>query len=199
MRKIETIWHYLLNTALEKKQYKHTQKDLAQLFKYSISTVNHALTAPASIGAVRKESKFFVLENFQKLLYYWASVRNLQKDIIYQTYYQGNVLSIEGLLPPESIYACYSAAKKILKEPPADYSKVYFYLAEKRINSLVKRFPKIQAGEANIFVLKEPPTMKNYGQITTLPQTFVDIWNLKDWYAQDFFQALEKKIYALLS
>jgi hypothetical protein len=36
--------------------------------------------------------------------------------------------------------------------------------------------------------------MKRFGPVTTLPQTFVDIWNLKDWYGQDFIKRLEEKI-----
>ena len=66
--------------ALEEKQFKHTQQSLAKLFGYSLSTINHALASPSQLGAIRKESKFFVLEDFQKFLYYWASVRNLEME-----------------------------------------------------------------------------------------------------------------------
>lgn len=41
--------------------------------------------------------------------------------------------------------------------------------------------------------------MENYGFKTTLVQTFVDIWNLKDWYSKDFTASLEGKINELLS
>jgi hypothetical protein len=41
--------------------------------------------------------------------------------------------------------------------------------------------------------------MAKYGPVTTLPQTFVDIWNLKDWYGQEFIKRLEEKINAILS
>jgi len=199
MRKIETIWHYILWSALEEKQYKHTQQSLAKLFGYSLSTINHALASPSQLGAIRKESKFFILEDFQKLLYYWASVRNLEKDIIYQTYFDADVLEIEGLLPPESIYAGYSAGRRILKEAPADYSKVYCYLFEVDIVKVKERFPESKKKPANLFILKQHPTMKNYGEISSLPQTFVDIWNLKDWFSHDFTQKLEEKINGILS
>jgi len=199
MKKIETIWHYLLFEALENKKYRHTQQELAKLFGYSLSTVNYALNEPAQIGAVRKESKFFVLENFNKLLYFWASQRALSKDILYQTYLAEPVREIEGLLPPNSIYACYSAARKILGEAAADYSKVYFYFDEKNLAAVKRRFPAVKNKEANVFILKANPSTKKPGRITTLPQTFVDIWNLKDWYSQDFIKALEKKINEKLS
>ncbi len=199
MRKIETIWHHILQQALEKKEYRHTQQSLAKLFGYSLSTVNHALAVPEKIGAIRKESKFFVLVNFTKLLYYWASVRKLDRDIIYQTHYEGNVSEIEGLLPQKSIYACYSAARLIFKEPPADYSKVYFYFSKEDLEQVKQRFPVVKIKESNVFVLQENKVLTDYGTITTLPQTFVDVWNLKDWYGQDFIQAIEKKINAILS
>src|SRR3989339_19156 len=160
MKKIETIWHHILWSALEKRQFKHTQKSLAEFFGYSLSTVNHALTVPSQTGAIRKETKFFVLADFKKLLYYWASIRNLEKDIIYKTNYEASIPEIEGLLPASAIYAGYSAG---------------------------------------LFILKASPTTKKYGAITPLPQTFVDIWNLKDWYGQDFIKKLTEKIDGILS
>ena len=198
MRKIETIWHFLLNSALTEKKFKHTQKGLADFFGYSVSTVNHSLIVPAQIGAIRKESKFFILENFQKMLYYWASMRNLEKDVIYKTHCPSIIKEIEGIIPAEGIFACYSAASRIFNEPPADYSKVYFYLDEQSIEKAKQRFPLVK-GQENVFVLKASVDLKSYGQITTLPQTFVDIWNLKDWYGQEFTKAIENKINGILS
>lgn len=198
MKKIETIWHHLLWLALDKKQFKHTQQELAGHFGYSLSTINHALNVPNQIGAIRKESKFFVLANFRKLLYYWASVRRLEKDISYETHSDLTVFSREGLVLPQGVYAGYSAAGKLLKEPAADYDKVYFYLAEGELEEAKRRFPP-EKGTPNLFVLKMPETMPQYGGITTMPQTFVDIWNFKDWYGHDFTKALEGKMYELLS
>lgn len=198
MRKIETIWHHLLYAALEEKRYKWTQQGLAKDFSYSLSTINYALKTPAKMGAIRKTAKFFVLADFDKLLYYWASVRKLGQDIIYQTFLQETVIEIEGLIPPQSIYAAYSAARKLFNEPPADYSKVYFYYPKADIEKVKTRFPQNETQSPNIFVLSMPPVMTNYGQVTTLPQTFVDIWNLSDWYSRDFTNALTDKIHKLL-
>jgi len=198
MKKIETIWHHLLFSALQG-NYKHTQTELAERFSYSLSTVNHALSIPTSIGAIRKTSRFFVLNDFTKFLYYWASVRNFEKDIIYSTYYNASVTEIEGLINPESIYACYSAGRKILIEAPADYSKVYFYIPENLLDKVKQRFPLTPKKEPNIFVLKMPQFMPTYGNVTTLSQTFVDIWNLRDWYGKDFVKSLEEKIEGILS
>jgi hypothetical protein len=199
MKKIETIWHYLLWEALEKGQYKHTQKDLAGDFGYSLSTINLALKKPTQIGAIRKTSRFFVLNDFKKLLYYWATNRNLAKDVVYQTFFSGSVTEAEGLVPPEAIYAGYTAGKKILGEAAADYAKLYFYIDSSKLIEVKKRFPKQKVGETEIFVLKLGPGKKINSKITTLPQTFVDIWNMADWYAKDFIKNLEEKIDGLLS
>ena len=198
MKKIETIWHHILIEALQGR-YKHTQKEFAEEFSYSLSTVHHSLKAVSYMGAVRKTSKFFVLEDFDKLLYYWASIRNLEKDILYKAYVDLPVYQIEGLILSGSVYAGYSAAKKILTESPADYSKVYFYISEGRVEEAKARFPLSTGREPNVFVLKMPDSMPRYGQVTTLPQTFVDIWNFRDWYSKDFVHSLETKIHAILS
>lgn len=199
MKKIETIWHYLLLHALNEGIFRHTQQDLARRFGISLSTVHHALRIPANIGAVRKESKFFVLEDAMKLLYYWASVRNLNRRIFYQTYSDKPIQQIEGFALPTSIFACYSAARLIMGEAPADYATVYFYDDPAHSQDIHTRFPPNSTKHANVFFLTKPPDIAAYGQYTTLPLTFVDIWNLSDWYAKDFIKALEEKIHGILS
>lgn len=201
MKKIETIWHHILHEALLQRRYRQTQQELAATFHYSLSTIHHALIVPTQIGAIRKESKFFVLESFQKLLYYWASLRNLERDIIYQTFIPESVPRLEGLAIPGSIFACYSAARLHLKEAPADYARVYWYIAEKDLERARERFPPRdrKKAEANMIGLRMPPTFPRYGPATTLVQTFVDIWGLRDWYSKDFTRALEEKINGLLS
>lgn len=201
MKKTETIWNYLLYSALTEKRFKHTQQDLAGRLGYSLSTIHHALKGPTQIGAIRKASKFFVLADFQKLLYFWASLRNLEKDIIYKTGVSESINQIEGLIPPQAVYATYTAGKILLGHAPADYAKVYIYLKVDNLEEIRRRFPPLdkQSGEPNLFVLKSPETMATDEGHTSLPQTFVDLWNLKDWYAKDFTKALEEKMDGILS
>lgn len=199
MKKIETVWHYLLLRALFERVFRHTQQDLSKRFGISLSTVHHALVTPDAIGAIRKESKFFVLSDPIKLLYYWASVRNLKRRIIYKTHVNDSVQNIEGFALPTSIFGGYSAGKMILGEAPADYASVYFYDEKKQLKQIQERFLPSEQKPANIYVLEKTRGMESYGQHTTLPLTFVDIWNLPDWYAKDFTRVLEEKIHALLS
>lgn len=199
MKKIETIWHDILNEALSKGIFKRTQQEIAEKLGFSLSTVSHALNIPTQIGAIRKESKFFVLEDFKKLLYYWASVRNLARDVVYTTYIDLPVLEIEGQALPDSVYAGYSAARHMLSSPPADYANVYFYVKREHLAQFQGRFPLNRETAPNVFALSLPDTLAHTKEGTTLVQTFVDVWNLKDWYAKDFLRALEGKIDGLLS
>lgn len=201
MKKIETIWHHLLWQALTNKKFSHTQQELAREFGYSLSTIHLAVTKAASIGAVRIGSKSFAVENAKKLLYYWASLRNLGNCVRYSTYYQGPILKAQGELPAGGIYGGYTAAKYILGTAPADYDKIYYYCQD--IENFKTRFPENHKYPDNIFVLTLPDIReyisKYPGGVTSLPHTFVDIWNMADWFAADFIKSLEEKIDGLLS
>lgn len=196
MKKIEIIWREVLFQAIEKQNRHFIQKELAAKFAFSTSTVFQALKAPRKMGAVRVGGREFVLEDPEKLLYHWASVRHFQKDIIWQTRLDLPVLAIEGRLPPEAVFAGYTAARQILTALPADYDKVYFYTP--KLEPVKKRFA-FQPDRANVIVLKTDPFIFHYGQVTTLAQTFVDLWNLSEWYAKEYTQALKEKINGLLS
>lgn len=198
MKKIETIWHYLLYQAIENRQYQHTQAGLADQFHFSLSTVNLALTKPTAIGAIRKSGKFFVVADPLKLLYLSATIRNLYSDIIYQTSSSTSIHEAEGLALPSSVYGGYSAGAHILTEPPSDYSSLYLYEDPINLPEIKSRYPSISTGSTKIIILKKPLYLPSSTH-TTLPHTFVDIWNMADWYARDFTRALEDKIHGLLS
>jgi len=200
MKKIETLWHYLLWEALTKRNFEHTQEKLAEKFHYSLSTIHHGLKTLTRIGAIKKHSRGFVLINPKKLLFYWGSVRNLTNNITYQTFSPAPPLQIEGELPGGGIYGAFTAARLILKEAPADYNQIYYYYPFPQ--DFQKRFPPNNTHPPNIFVLKMK-NLENYsklypGGFTTLAHTFVDIWNISTWYATDFLRALEEKIDELL-
>ena len=198
MKKIEIIWRELLFQAIEKKNppdgeasRRFTQKELAAKFGFSTSTVFQALKTPRKMGAVRVTGRFFILEDPKKLLFHWASVRNPPKEIIFKGRVNLPILKIEGLMPPEVVFGGYSAARHILGEPPADYDQVWVYA--QGLEKIQERF-EFTKGVPNLFILKGDEFLKSYGEITTLGQTFVDLWNLPSWQAKDFIKALEEKI-----
>jgi DNA-binding transcriptional MocR family regulator len=193
MTKKEIIWREILFQAIENKKFEFTQKELAQKYRFSLSTVFNALKVPREAGAVEGKRGFRVLD-IEKFLYLWATFRKIKKEIIYQTAVKKGVFEIEGEMPPSVIFGAYSAFLKKYKSAPADYDKVYVYIDEKKIDEIKKRFPP-QKGYINLIVLKADPWLKNFGPITPDCQTFVDLWNLTEWYAKDFLNALKEKIF----
>src|SRR3989344_4833419 len=174
MKKIELIWREVLDAGLKNPIFE--QKHLGEKFGFSTSTVFAAIKPLRAIGAVEVTSRNFKIINFEKILMFWATNRNLQKDIIYQTHVDLPVFEIEGLVDNKTIYGAYSAARNLLNDTPSDYDKVYVY-------GETPRFPKIK-GVGNFFILKKDKFMQ--GKTTSVSQTFVDLWNLTDWFAKDY-------------
>lgn len=196
MKKIEIIWRELLYQAQEKKNRRFTQKDLAARFNCSTSTVFQSLKMLRKMGAVRVTGRFFILEDPEKLLYHWASVRNLEKDILYKARVNLPILELEAQMPGSVVFGGFSAVRLKLNEVPADYDKVYVYT--KDLGEIKKRFT-LQKGSPNLIILNADPYLKDYGQTTTLAQTFADLWNVREWYAKEFVKALKQKIDEFLS
>jgi hypothetical protein len=192
MTKKEVIWREILFQAIENKKFEFTQKELTQKYGFSLSTVFNALRIPRNINAVEGK-RGFRIRDIEKFLNLWATFRNLKKDIIYQTNVSKLVREIEGEMPPSTIFAAYSAFLKKYKFTPADYDKVYVYVEEKNLAEIKKRFPP-QKGYQNLIALRADPWLKNFGYLTPDCQTFVDLWNLPEWYAKDFLNALKEKI-----
>lgn len=192
MTKKEVIWREILFQAIENKKTEFTQKEISQKYGFSLSTVFNALKIPRSANAIEGK-RGFKIRDIEKFLYLWATFRKIKKDIIYQTAVEKEVFGIEGEMPPKVIFGAYSAFFKKYKIAPADYDKVYVYIEEKNLKEIKKRFPP-QKGYQNLIVLKADPWLKNFGFLTPDCQTFVDLWNLPEWYAKDFLNALKKKI-----
>ena len=197
MKKIEFVYRELLHQSLEKKNNKLTQLAIASKLNISLSTVNYSLKPLRAMGAIDVKLKNFTVVDGKKILYYWASLRNINEDIIYKTRVDKPIQKIESEMPAHVVYGAFTAYKFKFKDVPADYSEVYVYGSDEIIDDIKKRFPGSK-NTPNLFVLKKDSLMENYGQITTLAQTFIDLWNLKEWYAKEFLMALEDKINRLM-
>jgi len=192
MTKKEIIWREILFQAIENKKFEFTQKELSQKYGFSLSTIFNALKIPREANIIEGKRGLRV-QDIEKFLYLWATFRKIKKDIIYQTAVKKGVFEIEGEMPPNVIFAAYTAFLKKYKQAPADYDKVYVYIEEKNLKEIKNRFPP-QKGYQNLIVLKSDPWLKNFGKLTPDCQTFVDLWNLPEWYAKDFLNALKEKI-----
>lgn len=195
MTKKEILWREILFQATEKKQFEFTQKELAERFGVSTSTVFNALKIPRESGTIEVTGKNFSIRDTEKFLYLWATQRNLNRQIIYKTYFPAGPKEIEGMTPDGAIFGAYSAYARKYEDVPADYDKVYIYANLKILEEVKKRFPK-KKGYANLFVLKADPELSRFGAVTPDVQTFADIWNLKDWFAKEFLEGLKQKIIA---
>ncbi len=194
MLKKEIIWREILESAIHKKQYRFTQKDIAKKLSISVSTVFNALLIPRKQGAITVSGRDFSLIDIEKLLYIWATQRNLAHEILYQTAVPMSAKEIEGSVPSGIIFGGCSAYAYTHKSAPAEYDTIYVYASASELLELKKRFPK-QSGKENIFVLKKDPLLERYGNGTTPDtQTFADLWNMKEWYAKDFLLALKNRI-----
>jgi DNA-binding transcriptional regulator YhcF (GntR family) len=198
MKKIEFVFEEILYNVLEKKNNRLTQLQLAKELNISLSTVNLALRHLRKMNAVDVNQRSFTVIDPRKILFYWASIRNPEKDIIYKTRVELPVRNIEANMPRGITFGAYSAYKFRFKDVPADYSEVYVYSEEECFEEdIKKRFP-FSKNEPNLFVLKKDTNMKRYGELTTIARTFVDLWNISTWYAKDFVKELEVKIDGLL-
>lgn len=196
MKKSELVYRELLKAFMEAKQGRFTQLGIAKALGISLSTVNNALQPLRKMGAVKVSRRSFDIVNARKILYYWASVRNLEKDVIYATraHFEGTIADVEKEMPPEVVFACYGAYKFRFRDAPADYSEVYVYCGDSELGEIMRRFPK-KSGNPNLFVLR-----KGFRDGTMpLAHLFVDLWNLKEWYARDFVKALEERMNAVLA
>src|SRR3989338_6544110 len=104
MKKIEFVYREILHQSLEKKNNKLTQLAVASKLRISLSTVNHALKPLRAMGAIDVKLKNFVVVDKKKILYYWASLRNIAKDIIYSTRVGKSIQKIEAEMPADIIY-----------------------------------------------------------------------------------------------
>ena len=138
MKKIELVYRKILEEALEKKNRSFTQSELSSSLNISLSTVNLAINHLEKMGAVKIKVRSLEIISPKKILLYWASVRNVEKDIIYKTRSEFSVPEIEKNMPNNIIYAAYSAYKLKFKDMPADYSEVYIY--SDNLEEIKKRF-----------------------------------------------------------
>lgn len=192
MKKLELIYREMLYQVMELNNRRLTQSHLSKELQVSLSTVNHSLKPLRKMGAVDVRRQLFVIVEPKKLLYHWASIRNLEKDLVCSVRVEMPVAEIEKNIPDNAIFSAYTAYKFKFEDVPADYSEVYVY-GEKMEN----RF-KAAKGTPNLFILKKDKFLVKYGKITTMANTFVDLWNLKKWYAHEFVKALEERMHGIL-
>lgn len=192
MFKKEWVYREILYQSLEKKTNFLTQSFLSEKCEVSLGNVNHALAVLVSMGAIEKKPRGFQVINSKKILLYWASIRNLDKDIIYRTTSNKSIMEIEKEMP-QVAFTAYSGFKFKFGSIPSDYSEVFVYGDKEKVK---ERFPK-KEGRPKIILLELDDHLKKFRQIP-IAQLFVDLWNINSWYSQEFLRELEMKINGIL-
>src|SRR3989344_8114871 len=123
MKKLEAVYREILYKSIETKQFELTQSELSKSLNLSLSIVNSAVKKLESIGSVKIMQRRFKVLDIKKIIYFWASVRSLEKDIIFRARIELPVREIERIMP-EVIFTGYTAYKFKFKDVPADYSEV---------------------------------------------------------------------------
>jgi len=193
--KKERIYREILYGALEMKLKSFKQIELSKSCKMSLSTVNYALEPLVRMGAIEKKRFGFMVLDPKKILVYWASIRKLDRDIVYQTHLEGPVEKIESEVPANTVFTAYSAFKFEFKKIPSEYSEVVVY--GKR-EDFERRFGKeFKMFEPNLIVLNLDVHLLKFN-MAPIAQIYVDLWNLGSWYAKDFLQKMEEMISGIL-
>ena len=194
MKNAELIFREILYKTMEEKKFDFTQSELSKKLDISLSIINSAVKKLESIGAIKIKQRGFNVLDIKKILYLWASLRDLNKDLIFKIRIEAPVREIERLMP-NILFTAYTAYKFIFKETPADYSEIYAYASDEELEIIKKRISTLKTSgkNSNLFILKKDNLIKSYHTLP-LAQLFVDLWNLKEWYAKEFLISLEKKI-----
>ncbi len=177
-----------------------TQLEISKKLGLSLSIVNGALKNLSEINAVKIMPKGFEIVAFDRMLLYWATHRNLKKDIIYSTRAEAKVTDIEKSMPSGIAFTGYTAYKFLFEEVPADYSEVYLYATTEALEEIKTRFAQ-NSKRPNVFVLKCAADMENpiiHKRLKKMcvcgAQLFADLWNMEEWYAKDFADALYARL-----
>jgi len=194
MLKKEWIYREILHQ-LESKNNFFTQKDLAAVCSTSIGNVNKALKPFVHMNAIDKKHLGFRVIDPRKILFYWASFRRLEKDIVYQTFVDMSVREIEKMMPP-CLFTAYSGYKFRFHSAPADYSEVFAYISDETLDKVLEKFPKSRK-KPNLIILTMDDHLKRFKKIP-LAQLFVDLWNINTWYAKEFLNELEGVLNGIL-
>ena len=117
------------------------QQQISQSLNVSIGLVNKVISRLQGMGAVSKTGRRYSVTSFRKILIFWSSLRNLQRDILFSTRVLGSVREIERDLPDGSLLTAYTAFNYRFNEAPADYSEIWVYVQDEMIFEFKNRFP----------------------------------------------------------
>jgi hypothetical protein len=192
VKKNERILREILYRVYELGENFATQTEIADSCGVSLDLVNQVVTRLSEFGGVQIQTKGVYIINPKKILFYWATRRNLRRDIVYSTRCHDPPQKIESRLSADFIFTCYSGYRLKFGTSPS-YDEVYAYGKPEAARAL---FPESPGKRPNLFIIKEDEHLRkrSRGRSVTLAQMYVDLWQLGTPAADEILAAMEKKL-----
>lgn len=199
------VYRYILENEYEHPKQRFTENSIARILSVSPNSVSIVIRKLSDIGAVAVYNRYFEILEINKVITYWAATRKLNKDIIYSTYINQDVRSLEKNMPGEIAYTAYTGYVNLFGNDAADYGEVYTYATENAVLDIESRFKKKffspRSKYANLIVLKPDKVLdkmikSNLLYKSTVPATqlYADLWNIKEWNSYEFIKKLKKRM-----
>jgi len=179
--KFERIYRELLLNSLDQVTLVH-QEDIASKCEVSLGLVNKTVKKLTNAKAVEATRTGVRVLSPARLLNLWAAEHNLNKDL-WQFFRLDPVTEAEKALPKDTLLTAFSAWFKTSSRKPAEYDRVYFYVANKEDFNhwLSFRKKEIRTTNPNIFALvaeDEHLIRTSKKGIVCTPQIYVDIYSI---------------------
>lgn len=177
MKKNQRVLREILHRTYERGERFMSQKTLAQVCGISLGSVNPVINKLAQIGAVETKPMGLRVINPKRILIYWASTRDLARDIAYGINSHMSLKEIEASMPKGAVLTAYSGYRARFGSVPAEYEAVYVYADPA---AMKRKFPPGKGRKKNLLVLTPDPHLSRLskGGIAPLAQIYVDLWQL---------------------
>ena len=192
MKKGDRVLRQVLYAVYERGESFMSQKALARECGLSLGMVNLVVTKLGRTGTIEKKPLGFRVIDPKKILLYWATKRDLAKDVVYETTSNLSAREIEAQMPRGAIFTCYSGYRLKFGAAPSDYNEVHVYADPQEVK---RRFSPRETYKNNLFVLNSDPHLERLSEERTvsLAQLYVDLWQLGG-AANRFVDELEGKL-----
>jgi hypothetical protein len=191
LTKTEILWRHLLVEAIEHDNRRNSITELSERFGFAPSTVHRALVVPREMGALDTVRSGLVLRDPMRLLLHWAGTRRLAHDHPFKVHAGLPVGEILDRLPATAVPTGAAAYARRFRNDVSDYSVVYCYHSDPL--AVIVSMPD-ELGEPDLVILEPDPFLTEYGEIASIPQTYVDLFVTSGWQAQRFLHAMSERL-----
>jgi len=182
MKKEERILREIL-IGVKKRKEKFFQKEISKVCNVSIGLVNKLVKKLESQSSVQRKGRGSSVIDASKILLYWATRRQIQKEINERYYIKNSVEQIEKTLPACVIFTAFSGWRLLTKRAPADYREIYIFVPKgsENVIKLWLKENRPSKGPENLFIIytDDEHLIKNSKKnIAPVPQIFVDLYSI---------------------